>query len=255
MSPGRTPVAATMLILLALVGGFVARTIEARRAHRARAQILTSIGSALMHQGDDDVAYRLLREAYDLRRRELGPDDPKVAETAVELGVLRQRYDLAEGERYLREAVRIRERRLGPNDLWLANSLADLADVRRRQRAFVDAEQLLLRSVAIREKALSANDPTLAASLNTWRSSSACAVPTANTRRGCGSIWRRRWWNRIGWPRRRNCSCARCRNSSMRPICGASMRREWRCSGAPGTNFRDLFAIMPRRRSGSSPSA
>jgi non-specific serine/threonine protein kinase/serine/threonine-protein kinase len=211
----RSAVAATLLIILALLGGIVARTIEARRARiareqaelvtaflvdlfnagipwnggtdkvsmhdllregaariegrkdlapLARAQILTSIGGALMHQGDDDLAYRLLREAHDLRRTELGPDDPLVANTLVELGVLRQRYDLAEGERYLREAVRIREARLGPNDLWLANSLADLADIRRRQRAFADGEQLLLRSIAIREKALPANDPAIAAS-------------------------------------------------------------------------------------------
>jgi serine/threonine protein kinase len=211
----RSAVAATLLIILALLGGIVARTIEARRARiareqaeavtaflvdlvnsgipwnggtdkvsmhdllregaariegrkdlspLARAQILTSIGGALMHQGDDDLAYRLLREALDLRRTELGPDDPLVANTLVELGVLRQRYDLGEGERYLREAVRIREARLGPNDLWLANSLADLADIRRRLRAFADGEQLLLRSIAIREKALPANDPATAAS-------------------------------------------------------------------------------------------
>jgi serine/threonine protein kinase/tetratricopeptide (TPR) repeat protein len=213
----RSAVAATLLIALALIGGIVARTIEARRAKvareqaelvtgflvdlfnqalpsngksdeismhdllregaarlegrlgdapLARAQLLKSIGSALMHHGDDELAFRLLREALELRRRELGPDDPLVAETFVELGVLRQRYDLAEGERYLREAVRIREERLGPNDLWLANSLADLADIRRRRHAFVDGEQMLLRSLAIREKALSPDDPMIAASLS-----------------------------------------------------------------------------------------
>jgi eukaryotic-like serine/threonine-protein kinase len=211
----RSAAAAALLVALALLGGIVARTIEARRARAAREQaelvtsflvdlfnkgvpwngksdevsmhdllregaariegrlgdaplarsmILTSIGSALMHQGDDDLAFRLLREAYGLRRNELGPDDPLVAETLVELGVLRQRYDLAEGERYLREAVRIREKRLGPNDLWLANSLADLADIRRRQHAFVDGERMLLRSIAIREKALPPGDPSIAAS-------------------------------------------------------------------------------------------
>jgi non-specific serine/threonine protein kinase/serine/threonine-protein kinase len=213
----RSAVAATLLIVLALVGGFVARTLEARRARAARqqaelvtkflvelfnestpwnggtnevsmhdlmragarrietemtdaplarAEILTSIGSGLMHQGDDDVAYRLLTEALALRRRELGPDDPLVAATLVELGVLRQRYDLAEGERYLREAVRIREKRLGPDDLWLANSLADLADIRRRQHAFADAEQLLQRSLAIRRRSMPPGDPAIAASLS-----------------------------------------------------------------------------------------
>jgi non-specific serine/threonine protein kinase/serine/threonine-protein kinase len=213
----RSAVAATVLVVLALIGGFVARTIEARRARAARqqaelvtkflvelfnertpwnggtndvsmhdllragarrietemadaplarAELQTSIGSSLMHQGDDDIAYHLLSEALTLRRRELGPDDPLVAATLVELGVLRQRYDLAEGERYLREAVRIREKNFGANDLWLANSLADLADVRRRQRAFADAEHLLARSLAIRRKALPPGDPAIAASLS-----------------------------------------------------------------------------------------
>jgi serine/threonine protein kinase/tetratricopeptide (TPR) repeat protein len=213
----RSAVAATLLIALALIGGIVARTIEARRAKAARqqaelvtgflidlfdqalpsngksdevsmhdllregaarlegrlddaplarAQLLTSLGSALMHHGDDDLAFQLLREALELRRRELGPNDPLVAVTSVELGVLRQRYDLAEGERYLREAVRIREARLGPNDLGLANSLADLADIRRRRHAFVDGEQMLLRSLAIRERKLPPGDPMIAASLS-----------------------------------------------------------------------------------------
>jgi eukaryotic-like serine/threonine-protein kinase len=213
----RGAVAATVLIALTLLGGIIARTIEARRArqaHRqaelvtqflvelfdegiphngkgdevsmhdllregakriegqltdtplARAKVLSAIGRALMHQGDDELAHRLLREALALQKQELGADDPAVAETLVELGVLRQRYDLAEGERYLREAVRIRELRLGPADLWLANSLADLADVRRQQRQFADAEGLLLRSIAIREKALPPDDPLLAASLS-----------------------------------------------------------------------------------------
>ncbi len=213
----RGAVAATVLIALTLIGGIVARTIEARRArdaHRqaelvtrflvelfdegiphngkgdevsmhdllregakriegqltdtplARAQVLSSIGRALMHQGDDELAHRLLREALALQRKELGPDDRQVAATLVELGVLRQRYDLAEGERYLREAVRIRELVFGPDDLWLANSLADLADIRRQQKQFSDAERLLLRSIAIREKALRPDDPLLAASLS-----------------------------------------------------------------------------------------
>jgi non-specific serine/threonine protein kinase/serine/threonine-protein kinase len=209
----RSAVAATLLIALALLGGIVARTIEARRARvareqaqlvtaflvdlfnegipwngksdevsmhdllragaeriegrkdmapLARAQILNAIGSALMHQGDDQMAYRLLREALELRRAELGGTDSLVATTLVELGVLRQRYDLADGERYLREAVRIREEL--SDEIWLANSLADLADIRRRQRAFDDGEQLLLRSIAIREKLLPADDPAIAAS-------------------------------------------------------------------------------------------
>ncbi|HEV7764535.1 MAG TPA: serine/threonine-protein kinase [Thermoanaerobaculia bacterium] len=213
----RSAVAATLLIVIALVGGIVARTIEARRAKAAqaqaelvtnflidlfndsmpwnggsnevsmhdllragakriegrledvplaRAQILNSIGSALLHQGDDELAYKLLRDALELRRRELGADDPLVASTLVELGVMRQRYDLAEGERYLREAVRIREKILGPDDVWLANSLADLADIRRRQKAFGDGEQMLLRSLAIRRKALPPDDPSIAASLS-----------------------------------------------------------------------------------------
>ncbi|HVR38496.1 MAG TPA: serine/threonine-protein kinase, partial [Thermoanaerobaculia bacterium] len=157
----RAAVAATTLIVIALVAGIIARTIEARRARAARqqaelvtrflkdlfdagnpwngeitmhdllregakridtqlrdaplarAEVLNSIGSALMHQGDDELAAKLLREALAIRRAELGPDDPLVANTLVELGVLRQRYDVDEAERDLREAARIREKRLG----------------------------------------------------------------------------------------------------------------------------------------------
>ncbi len=132
----------------------------------ARAEVLSSIGTALAHQGEDDAAYPLLREALELRRKALGPDDALVASSLVQLGVLRQRYDLAEGERYLREAVSIREKRFGPDDLNVANTLADLADILRRRRAFGDAERMLLRSLTIREKALSPGDPVIAASLS-----------------------------------------------------------------------------------------
>jgi serine/threonine protein kinase/tetratricopeptide (TPR) repeat protein len=220
----RGAVLAGALVVLALAGGFVARTIEARRAHQARrqaelvthfltnlfdagnpwngkgdevsmhdllregakriegqyedvplarAEILVSIGSALMHQGDDESAYPLLREALALRQKELGPDAPLVSNTLVELGVLRQRYDLREGERYLREAARIREKVLGPNDLSLANALADLGDIVRRQKKFAESESLLRRSLAIRQRQLPRSDPLIAASLsglgNTYR--------------------------------------------------------------------------------------
>ena len=130
----------------------------------ARAQVLNAIGTALMHQGDADRATPLLREALALRRKELGEYNALVATTLVELGIARQRYDLAESERCLREAARIREKVLGPNDPWFANTLADLADIRRQQKAFEDAERLALRSIAIREKVLPPGDPSLAAS-------------------------------------------------------------------------------------------
>jgi serine/threonine protein kinase/tetratricopeptide (TPR) repeat protein len=213
----RSAVAATLLVALALIGGIIASTIQARRAREARqqaelvtqfltslfsegnpwngkgkdismrdllkegakqiegqlkdapvarAEVLSSIGTALVHQGEDDAAYPLLREALELRRKALGVDDPLVASSLVQLGVLRQRYDLAEGERYLREAVAIREKRFGPDDLNVANTLADLADILRRRRAFNDAEKLLLRSLAIREKALPPGDPVIAGSLS-----------------------------------------------------------------------------------------
>lgn len=128
----------------------------------ARAQVLNSIGTALTP--GRRRPRRPSREALDIRRKELGAENPLVANTRVELGVLRQRYDLAEGEKFLREAARIREKVLGPNDPWLANTLADLADVRRQQNQFGDAEKLLLRSISIREKILAPTDPSLAAS-------------------------------------------------------------------------------------------
>jgi non-specific serine/threonine protein kinase/serine/threonine-protein kinase len=214
----RKAVAATLVVIVALIGGIVARTIEARRAHEARrqaelvtqflvelfdegnpwngkgqevsmrdllltgaqkvkgelkdspvarAEVLSSIGIALMHEGDDDTAYPLLREALELRRKALGPDDPKVASTLVQLGVLRQRYNLADGERYLREALAIREKYLTRDNVDdVANTMADLADALRRQRRFPESEELLLRSLALREKALPPGDPRIAASLS-----------------------------------------------------------------------------------------
>jgi len=213
----RGAVAATVLVLAALIAGIVARTIEARRAQAsqrhaeivtkfftqlfdegipgngrttsftmndllrngarradreladaplARAEALLAIGRALMHQGDAEVAEPLLRESLALRRKELDPDDPLLAQNYVELGILRARFDLAEGEHFLREAVRIREKSLGPNDPWLANTLADLGDVRRKQKAYGEAEQLIRRSIAIREKVLPPDDPDIGASMS-----------------------------------------------------------------------------------------
>jgi hypothetical protein len=44
----------------------------------ARAEVLSSIGIALMYEGDDDTAYPLLREAPELRRKALGPDESHI---------------------------------------------------------------------------------------------------------------------------------------------------------------------------------
>jgi non-specific serine/threonine protein kinase/serine/threonine-protein kinase len=195
-------VMATLLIVFALAAGFIARTIEARRADEARTQaelvtnfltdlfadtspfngtgqvvsvhdllaegaqrikgslkdapiarsnVLESIGIALLHQGDREGAAPLFREALALRRQHLGPDDPLVASTLLQLGVLQQRYDLAESESDLREAVRIREKNFGPKSADVAAALADLGTTLKLRAKFGEAEQVMVRSLQIRE--------------------------------------------------------------------------------------------------------
>ena len=208
-------VMATLLVVIALAGGFVARTIEARRADEARRQaelvtnfltdlfsdtspfngtgqvisvhdllnegaqrikgrladapiaradVLQSIGIALLHQGDRDGAYPLFQEALAIRRKELGPDHPLVGSTLLQLGVLLQRFNLQQSELDLREATRIREKNFGPKSTELAAALADLGTTLRMREKYAEAEEALARSLRIREETLPRDDSLIAAS-------------------------------------------------------------------------------------------
>ena len=92
------------------------------------ADSLNSLGAIRLAQGAHADAESLLRKALDIRRKQLGPQSVKVAETLVALGALKYEMgDLAASEARFREAVAIHRKALGSDDLALATSLNDLA--------------------------------------------------------------------------------------------------------------------------------
>ena len=95
----------------------------------------------------------MLRESLAMRRKVLGNDNPAVAISVNELGLLRRDQGrLAEAETLQREALALRRKLLRNDDTSLAASAENLAVVLCDQGKFAEAEGLAREGLAIREK-------------------------------------------------------------------------------------------------------
>jgi eukaryotic-like serine/threonine-protein kinase len=122
-------------------------------------RIMHTMGTVHAGLGLYDSAGKLLGNALALRERELGPDDPSVAETLDALGdVAVDKADFASADRYYRRALAIRERALGPEHVDLGRTLAGLAALRFRQGRNAEAESLYIRVLNVDRQSSKPND-------------------------------------------------------------------------------------------------
>jgi non-specific serine/threonine protein kinase/serine/threonine-protein kinase len=129
-------------------------------------RILQTIGDAYVSLGLFDEATRQLERALAARTRDVGVDDPSLAETHLVLGqAARGSGDYATAERHLQRALELREAAVGPMHADAAQVMAALALVRWRQGRLAEAESLYLRVVLIDDAALEPDDPRLARDL------------------------------------------------------------------------------------------
>jgi len=106
-------------------------------------------------------AEALALRALDLLTRELGPDDPDVANVLLCLGGLREDAgDLAAAESFYRYALRLLERAEEAGEVRLrVQAMSLLAGVRQVQGRYVAAERLYRRALGIAEAALGPEHP------------------------------------------------------------------------------------------------
>ncbi|HLB55366.1 MAG TPA: serine/threonine-protein kinase [Gemmatimonadales bacterium] len=125
-----------------------------------QARLMHTLGTVYEALGLYGPARPLLEEALRVRERDLGPDDPSVAETLTALGdVARAKGDFGEADSAYRRALAIREAAFGFEHVEVATSLAALAALRVKQGRTTEAESLYAQVVPLDEKVRSPEDP------------------------------------------------------------------------------------------------
>ena len=138
---------------------------ELREQPEVRASLMGTMGVVYSRLGLYKSALPLLRGALDERRRTLGDEDERVAESRNSLGeTLFLAADFETAEQELRTALELRRRLLGEH-AEVAQSLHDLGTVLRDRGKLPEAEALLREALEMRRKLLGKH-ADVAASLN-----------------------------------------------------------------------------------------
>ncbi len=160
--------------------GGTATIVEAMKAITARldegvmktqplseAFIRRMIGTTLRDLGVSNVAEANLVKALELRRNNLPPDSVEIAQSAMDLGMLRWTQDqFTPAEANFRLAYNVLKKIKPADDPFLLESMRALGRILMTYGQFAKAEPLLREALAIRTSKLDPNDPVLAASLD-----------------------------------------------------------------------------------------
>jgi tetratricopeptide (TPR) repeat protein len=129
------------------------------------AELHNNVGVAARRRGDTTVAIAEHEAALALRRRNLAPDDPALADTLLNLGgSLSDAGRLDEAERMLEEAEQIVRKRYGSRHPRVATALHHHGLVSYRRRDYGTAVELLRQATEIRAAALPKSHPDLSGS-------------------------------------------------------------------------------------------
>lgn len=176
------------LFLIAVVGGFVARTVEAERANReaeranreaAEARRTSEEATQLARflvglfdkpeqaEGDRPLTVReLLEQGRHRARVELEGEPLTQARLLEAVGVVYRKMGMYEdAEALLDEVLAARERELGPEHVDTANALANVVTLYWLTGRFVEAEPLAERALRIRERELGLDHPDVVQSV------------------------------------------------------------------------------------------
>jgi serine/threonine-protein kinase len=140
-----------------------ARSLEAEPA--VQAELYGTLGRIYQSLGALDRAEGLLATALERRLALLGPDDPDVAESRIDLGRLRSdQADFDEAERLCREGLATLEARLPRDHPALASAMATLGHVLVERGSYEEAVSVL-ESAARAQEQRGPESPELAGSL------------------------------------------------------------------------------------------
>jgi tetratricopeptide (TPR) repeat protein len=117
--------------------------------------------------GQSPEAEALLNHALAIRRDQLGPGDPKVAEVIERLGALSfNRGKYGEAEEHFRKALDIDVRALGERNIATSYIMGDVGAALREQHRCNEAQTIVERSLTIYRDLLPPNSPLMATRLN-----------------------------------------------------------------------------------------
>lgn len=118
-----------------------------------QASMADNIGRAYISLGDYEQAQILLQRAYELRRRNLGPEAVDTAESLSGLAMsLRLEDKYKQAEILFRQVLAIQRKSLGENSQPVAESLENVGECLYYESRLAEAEPLLRESLAIKRK-------------------------------------------------------------------------------------------------------
>ncbi|HKB07032.1 MAG TPA: CHAT domain-containing tetratricopeptide repeat protein [Candidatus Polarisedimenticolia bacterium] len=119
------------------------------------ANILDNLGALCETTGDFAGARIYFAQVLEMRRKELPPDHPLTAQSALALAVVSMRLgEFPEARALYEQALAAQERVLGPDHPEYAESLSNLANALMETGHYADARPLQERALAIVERAL-----------------------------------------------------------------------------------------------------
>ncbi len=129
---------------------------------RTRAAMMQVMGKVYGELGLFEQGERMLQEALEIRRNELGEGNLEVAESLAALGELRkEERSFGEAAEYFRRALQIQMGRLGPKDLQVARTRAALAVCLRAEGDFAQAETLIGQALEVETALLGRDHPSV----------------------------------------------------------------------------------------------
>ncbi len=135
--------------------------------HSEIAENFEDVGEVLFFTGDLEAAAKSFHRAIELKRANLGPDSPLLANSIDSLGVVYTDMDrIDQAEALHREALAIRRKTLPPDHSDITDSLNNLAYILEDQGKIDEADALYRESLQIRRKVLGNPHPLLALSLS-----------------------------------------------------------------------------------------
>lgn len=142
---------ASDLRVTTLIDRGIAEAATLDRDPAVQAELYDTLGEVYQKLGNLDRAGALLESALARRKSVFGPDDPRVAETLVKIGLLRdQQANFPEAERLVRQSLEIGKRNLPASAPLLVAATHALGKVLEDRGSYPQAIQLLQEAVRLR---------------------------------------------------------------------------------------------------------
>jgi len=131
--------------------------------HDSTVSIMITLGKIHKTLGHYDPAYKLFRQALDIRTKLHGRDSLLTAEAEAALaGAMVVSGDFSHAEPLLLHVLSVRKKMLGESDIKVASAMVKLADLYYRTSRFEQARQLFQDAISIQESKLGLQHPYVA---------------------------------------------------------------------------------------------